>query len=148
MIIQGKLNKTNYFKIISWLAIAGGLMGLVSLAILVGNAKQNEIAGFYYVFVLNCVGCVGGIKLLKKELLGLQLLTIFFGLQTLAIVSPYFYINLISGISVNLHLKIHEYAFTVNFYALVFFVLSLELIWEHKKLPHTSIANVPANESP
>jgi hypothetical protein len=131
---QQKLFKAKYLKTLSWLAIGGALLGVVQIVWSMVITKQFEHVSYYIIMGINYLGFKGGKKLLRKEYAGLKLLAIFFGLQVVAVTTPYLHLNFIYGISLNLHLKIQQYAFSINFYALVLFLLSLELIWEQKQL--------------
>ncbi len=143
-----KLIHTKYNKLVAWLAISGALLGFVSLTSLVVSTQQNEYMVLCIVFILNCVGIVGGVKLLKNELFGLELLMVFFGFQAVGINSPNFNFNLISGISLNLHFKIHEFVVAINFFALIFFILSVELVLKQNRSAKMFNLKIPNDESP
>lgn len=140
---QHKLLNTKYTKGISYLAIFGGLLGVFQIIWSMVETKQYSHLSYYLIMGLNYFGFEGGKKLLKKELVGLKLLAIFFGFQIIAVTAPPYYFNFIYGIGLNIDFKISEYFIRINFYALVLFILILELFWEYKCLTKDSSVIAP-----
>ena len=135
---QKELPELKYFKILFWLAIVGSVLAFINITWSMIVNDQFHNLDYYGVLVFNFLGLGGGVLLYRREFFGLKLVAFYFGLQILSLSSSLFHFNFIHGISLAITFRFSGYTVKFNYYALVLFVLAIQLMWEHRHLNDAS----------
>lgn len=123
----------NHIKAIGWISIAISIFGALLFFYTIIDVKENFL-GTMPVLLLSLLGVYAGNETLKNNSKGKKLLAIFYGIQTVSIITPTFYIILNVGLSLGFHFTVETSKVSINVVAFIMFLICLRMLREHKKL--------------
>jgi len=122
-----------HIKAMGWISIIISILGaLVFLySVLEGTVS---FLGALPVLLLSLFGIYAGNETLKNTRKGKKLLSIFFAIQIVSVITPTFYIILNVGLSLGFHFTAGASKVSINVIAFIMFLICLRMLREHKHI--------------